>query len=51
MLVVKNVHNFIPASIKAAETHGFAAHWGGHQLHSWTQQWIKARELPISMIS
>jgi hypothetical protein len=38
MLVVKNGHNFIPASIQAAETHGFAAHWGGHQLRSWTQQ-------------
>jgi hypothetical protein len=29
MLVVKNGHNFIPPSIQAAKTHGFAAHWGG----------------------
>jgi len=50
MLVVKNGHDFIPASIQVAETHGFAAHWGGCQLRSWTRQWIKVRELPKSMI-
>ncbi|KAG1865569.1 hypothetical protein C8R48DRAFT_747672 [Suillus tomentosus] len=38
-LVVKNAQQFTSASKQAAETHGFAAAWGGHQ----------TRELPRSL--
>ncbi|KAG0703278.1 hypothetical protein DFH29DRAFT_874539 [Suillus ampliporus] len=33
----------------AAEANGFAAAWGGHQLHNWTHQWINDQKLPESM--
>jgi hypothetical protein len=44
-LVVKG-WQFILALEQAAETHGFAAKWGGRQLCSWTRHWMKTRELP-----
>ena len=48
-LVVKNPRHFMGTSKQAAETHGFAANWGGRQVRSWTCQWMKTRELPRSM--
>jgi hypothetical protein len=48
-LIVKNAQQFTSASKQAAETHGFAANWGGRQVRSWTRQWMKTRELPKSM--
>ncbi|KAG1809072.1 uncharacterized protein BJ212DRAFT_1484568 [Suillus subaureus] len=32
----------------AAETNGFAAKWGGHQVHGWTHEWMQTRMLPVS---
>jgi hypothetical protein len=50
-LIVTNAQQFTSASKQAAETHGFAANWGGRQVRSWTwtHQWMKTRELPKSM--
>ncbi|KAG1852220.1 hypothetical protein F4604DRAFT_1933793 [Suillus subluteus] len=48
-LVVKRGHSSIEASERAAESHGFAAVWGGHQLRSWTHNWVSKRELPHSL--
>jgi hypothetical protein len=47
-LVLKSGRSFIRASEHAAEASGFAEKWGGRQLHSWTRQWLKKRELPKS---
>ena len=35
----------------AAKCHGFAASWGGRQVHSWTQTWISRQALPVSLTS
>jgi hypothetical protein len=35
-LVVKSKQSVIEASEQAAESHGFAWHWGGRQLRHWT---------------
>ncbi|KAG2123196.1 hypothetical protein BD769DRAFT_1389338 [Suillus cothurnatus] len=48
MLVVKNKHGFKVASEMAAETNGFAAKWGGHQVCGWTHEWMRTRMLPVS---
>jgi hypothetical protein len=45
-LVIKNGCSWAKAAKQAAETHGFAANWGGQQLRGWNQQWIKERILP-----
>ncbi|KAG1889605.1 uncharacterized protein F5891DRAFT_1198585 [Suillus fuscotomentosus] len=42
-------HSSIEASECAAESHGFAAVWGSHQLRSWTHNWVTKRELPRSL--
>ncbi|KAF8869856.1 hypothetical protein BD779DRAFT_1479391 [Infundibulicybe gibba] len=47
-LVVKKNCNFTTASMVAAEGHGFAPHWGGRQVRSWTRAWVKTRKLPVS---
>ncbi|KAF8871143.1 hypothetical protein BD779DRAFT_1454453 [Infundibulicybe gibba] len=47
-LVVKKNRNFTTASMVAAEGHGFAPHWGGRQVRSWTRAWVKTRKLPVS---
>ncbi|KAH7917225.1 hypothetical protein BV22DRAFT_1108607 [Leucogyrophana mollusca] len=44
-LVVKNRRHFTDVSERAAEVHGFAAKWGGRQLHGWTRRWLITREL------
>ena len=49
-LVVKSKQSVIEASEQAAESHGFARHWGGRQLRRWTRQWIVARQLPTSQM-
>ncbi|KAG2106535.1 uncharacterized protein F5147DRAFT_653785 [Suillus discolor] len=41
--IVKRGHSSIKASECAAESHGFTAVWGGHQLHSWTHNWVSKR--------
>jgi hypothetical protein len=43
--VVKNKRFSIDASLRAAESHRFAAKWGSRNLHSWT----KNHALPISL--
>lgn len=48
-LIVKRGHSSIEASKHAAESHGFAAVWGGRQLHSWTHKWVSKQELPCSL--
>jgi hypothetical protein len=48
-LVVKNKRFSIDASLRAAESHGFAAKWGGRNLRSWTRNWTKNHALPISL--
>jgi hypothetical protein len=48
-LFLENKKSFIEASERAAESQGFASHWGGRQLRSWTRSWINKRELPISL--
>ncbi|KAG1866359.1 hypothetical protein C8R48DRAFT_600387 [Suillus tomentosus] len=48
-LVVRNGHVSADAAECAAEANGFAAAWGGRQLHNWTSRWINDRKLPESM--
>ena len=48
-LVVKNQRFSIDASMRAAESHGFAAKWGGCNLCSWTRNWTQHRALPHSL--
>ena len=48
-LVVKNGRFSIDASMRAAESHGFAAKWGGRNLRSWTRNWTRNRALPHSL--
>jgi len=33
----------------SAETHGFAAKWGGRQLCKWSRHWLRDRDLPKSL--
>jgi hypothetical protein len=47
-LVIKNGCGWAKVAKQAAETHGFAVNWGGHQLQGWNQQWVKERILPVS---
>lgn len=49
MLIVKIDRSSIEASQIAAESHGFAANWGGRQLRGWTRRWLILRELPQSL--
>jgi hypothetical protein len=44
--VIKNGQLFAVALEMAAETHDFAPKWGGWQIHTWTKQWLKTRDLP-----
>ncbi|KAI6168758.1 hypothetical protein EDD17DRAFT_1773030 [Pisolithus thermaeus] len=37
------------ASQLAAESHGFARMWGGHQVWNWANTWISQRALPLSL--
>jgi len=46
-LVIKSGHGWAKAAKQAAETHGFAANWGGRQLRGWNRQWVKDRKLPV----
>ena len=48
MLVVKWGRLSVDASERAAESHGFAAKWGGRSLRLWTHAWIRERCLPQS---
>ena len=48
LLVVRKSRNFIDASQRAAEIHGFATSWGSCQLRGWTNTWVASRELPKS---
>jgi hypothetical protein len=47
-IVVKNQRFSIEASERAAESHGFAAVWGGRLLRSWTREYMKTQILPVS---
>ena len=47
-MVVKNGREGIEASERAAEAQGFSAKWGGRQVRSWVQQWLRTRTLPTS---
>ncbi|KAG6899059.1 hypothetical protein C0993_001276 [Termitomyces sp. T159_Od127] len=47
-MVIKNGQLSVDASLKAAESHGFAVKWGGRMLHEWTNEWIKNRTLSQS---
>jgi hypothetical protein len=44
-LVIANGWPSIDASEHAAESCGFAARWGGHQVQKWTCHYLKTREL------
>jgi hypothetical protein len=48
-LVIKNGCGWTKAAKQAAETHGFAANWGGQQLRGWNRQWVKERILHVSL--
>ena len=48
-MLVRNDRQKIVASERAAEAQGFAAQWGGRQVRSWTELWIKDRKLPQSL--
>ncbi|KAG1868722.1 hypothetical protein C8R48DRAFT_747104 [Suillus tomentosus] len=48
-LIVKRGHSSIEASEHAAESHRFAAVWGGRRLRSWTHNWVTKWELPHSL--
>ena len=48
-LMIWKGQNTINASEMAAECHGFAAVWGGHQIQSWTRTWISHCKLPVSL--
>ena len=47
-IVVKQQWFSIDASERAAESHGFAAVWGGQLLRSWTCEYTETRKLPVS---
>ena len=47
-LVVRNGRKGIEASEMAAESHGFAKHWGGRLVGRWVRDWLQHRELPLS---
>jgi len=44
----KKKRRLIDASERAAESHHFAAKWGGRMIRSWVSHWLKSRELPES---
>ncbi|KAG1775117.1 hypothetical protein EV702DRAFT_1180521 [Suillus placidus] len=48
-MVIKIKWLSIDASRRAAESHGFAANWGGRQVRSWTRLWVADRKLPESL--
>jgi hypothetical protein len=48
-MVVQNGRKWTDASERSAESHGFAAKWGGRQLRGWSRKWIETRELPKSL--
>ncbi|KAL4078767.1 hypothetical protein V8B97DRAFT_1865225 [Scleroderma yunnanense] len=50
VLMVWNGQHAINASEMAAESHGFAPVWGGHQVHSWTRTWMTNHMLPVSLM-
>jgi hypothetical protein len=45
-MVVRNGRQWADASECSTEMHGFSVKWRGWQLHSWSNHWIKTRELP-----
>ena len=47
-MLIQNNRQKTEASERAAEAQGFAAQWGGRQVHSWANLWIKDRKLPES---
>ncbi|KAF9642133.1 hypothetical protein BDM02DRAFT_3106013 [Thelephora ganbajun] len=47
-MLVRNDRQKIEASERAAEAQGFATQWGGRQVRSWAELWIKDRKLPKS---
>ncbi|KAG1727295.1 uncharacterized protein EDB91DRAFT_1061178 [Suillus paluster] len=49
MMVVKKGRLSIDASKRAAESHGFAAEWGGRQVRRWTRLWVSEHKLPESL--
>ncbi|KAG1813639.1 uncharacterized protein BJ212DRAFT_1301019 [Suillus subaureus] len=48
-MVIKKKCLSIDVSQRAAESHGFAANWGGHQVCSWTRLWVADHRLPESL--
>ena len=48
-MVVRNGRKWKEASEHSAEMYGFAAKWGGRQLHRWSRGWVKIQELPKSL--
>ncbi|KAG0692791.1 hypothetical protein DFH29DRAFT_817140 [Suillus ampliporus] len=48
-MVIKMKRLSIDASQRAAESHGFAANWGGRQVCSWTRLWVADCKLPESL--
>jgi hypothetical protein len=48
-MVVRNGRQWADAAECSAETHGFAAKWGGHQLCKWGRHWLRVRGLPKSL--
>ena len=47
-MVVENGRKSIDASKRAAESEGFAPHWGGRLVRSWVRDWLEHRKLPKS---
>ncbi|KZT03874.1 uncharacterized protein LAESUDRAFT_738041 [Laetiporus sulphureus 93-53] len=48
-MIIHNKCSGTEASKLAAESHGFAANWGGRLVHVWVRKWLESRELLESM--
>lgn len=47
-MVLHNSRKVVDASERSAESHGFAAQYGGRQVRVWAKDWIGNRALPTS---
>ena len=47
-MVLHGKRKAIDASQRAADSQGFAAHWGGRMVRVWVREWLRLRELPKS---
>lgn len=48
IMVLRSKRTLIDASERAAESHRFAARWGGRLVRRWVRTWVDKRQLPTS---